>query len=264
MFGRVRMKPVGTISFLLGLSVAMAACVSNKADHAEFIARTPPGAVQPGRIVVAPTEISIFSLDTVGQQHPSTSDGTVFNEEWTGAAETAINDALAAKLSSDGTEVIFTTRDTFGFVEYERANPRLQWAISAAISTEIEMAREGGLVPLKKPAPKKVGFDFGPISERHEADCVLFVYLRDNFFSSRSIFSRSFIETVVSPYYGQSDLHRHDFGKATASLLRLRAGTIVWHAELYNLPGDSREQSGAEAIVRKLFATYPGCNHAEN
>jgi hypothetical protein len=200
----------------------------------------PPNLPQNARVLLMPLDVQLFELTAGGLEEPKA--------DWTAAAENHVHTALE--------NVMAQKKDTVVLYEAPQDNPE-KARINEQLMKLHEMVGMSILVHTYYPGfnlpTKATQFDWSlgdgvrQLNQRYDADCALFVFLRDSYASPGR--KAAMVVGALAGFYIAG-------GRQTgfASLVDLRTGDILWFGRLFRETGDLRTPEPAyEAVSQLLF-----------
>jgi hypothetical protein len=192
------------------------------------------------RLLVMTPDIKYYLLTAGGVPQP--------HGEWTEAARRNFQEALVQFADSRGTDLV-EIPETTELDEVEISYQKLYSAVGMTIL-------QNHFSPMKLPT-KQGSFDWslGPgvkeLGERYGADYALFSFYRDYQASGGRV---AFAILAAAAGVGVNTGSEQGY----AALVDLDTGDIVWFNMVLAGQGELREQGGAQATVKQLFADLPG------
>jgi len=227
-------------SALVILCLVFIGCVQGTAYHKKEAPHSlPPNS----RVLLMPTDIQLFELTAGGLEEPKV--------DWTIAAQKHVHAALKS--------ILMDKQDTL--IEYEpiQGDPDKARAVEQIVKLHeavgLEITVHKYIQPYTLPTKANeftwsLGSSVNRLTERYEADCALFIHIRDSY-ASAGRKAAMFIGALAG--IGVSGGQQVGF----SSLVDLRTGEIVWFGRIHKQSGDLRTFENAHQAVEQLLDGIP-------
>lgn len=199
----------------------------------------PPNA----RVLLMPLDVQLFELTAGGLQEPKA--------DWTAAAEIHMHTALK-KVLADKKDTLLLYEPPQDDPEKIRLNQqllKLHEVVGGTILVHTYFA--GFNLPTKKDNfDWSLGSGVQRINERYDADCALFIFVRDSYASAgrKAVMVLGALAGIGVTGGAQSGF---------ASLVDLETGNVLWFGRLFRTTGDLRTEEPAHEAVMQLLSEIP-------
>jgi hypothetical protein len=197
-----------------------------------------------------PIDVQLSILTTGGLEEP--------RADWTAAAEKHVHEALKSVLKAK--------KDLVVLYEPPRNDPekarvvdqliKLHETVGQAITVH-KFIRIYNLPTKKDKFDWSLGSAARRLAERHDADCALFIFIRDSYASAGRKAAIVFTDLAAGLPPGFSFHYQGGRQLGFSSLIDLRNGNIIWFSRLDSAFGDLRTPEHAQEAIEELLDGIP-------
>jgi hypothetical protein len=203
----------------------------------------PPNLPPNARVLLMPLDVQLFELTAGGLQEPKA--------DWTTAAENHIHAALESFLQQKNDSVVLY-KSPQNDPEKARINEqlmKLHETVGQSITVHTYFSAYN--LPTKKDTfDWSLGEGVQRINERYDADCALFIFIRDSYATAGR--KAAMVFGALAGFYVAGGLQM-----GFSSLVDLHNGNILWFGRLLRETGDLRTPEPAREAVLQLLAGIP-------
>lgn len=190
-----------------------------------------------------PLDVQLFELSAGGLQEPKA--------DWTEAAENHVHTALESFLQQQNDSVVLYEPPQNNPEKAHLNEQLMKLHETVGQNITIHTYYSGYNLPTKKDAfDWSLGEGVKRINERYDADCALFIFIRDSYASAGRKAAMAF--GALAGFYVAGG-----FQMGFSSLVDLNNGNILWFGRLLRATGDLRTPEPAREAVLQLLDGIP-------